>query len=227
MWLENDVLKVLFDERRGGMLIGDSFGFIEATSIEIARTKPIVIFDRGVARLKFPFFQSLNDAAPSIRRGDSWLVSSGVMRRDDEITPHTYEMVATLEGNRLSLAYKLNVARKERIAQSKIWLFANPKLLQKCMVSGRVIDEDIGRDPRWDILYDGEQPKAPITLFGSGGRLEVTGSTTPPVYAIVCRFKGPPDNERERGKLEVIYGWARDEPLKKGIYLGNLTLVYG
>lgn len=246
MWLKNDTLGVFFDERRGGMPVRDSFGFIEAASIEIADTEPIVIFDHGVARLKVPFFQSLNDRMPRIvKHSDSELMASGTMRRDKDITPHTYEMTATLKGNKLSLAYKLNVDRTEKITHSKIWLWTNPKLLQKCMMFGKIMGEDLGGDPRWDIPYDGEQPKTPITLYGSGGKLEVSGSTTPPVYAMVYRFKENLDNKAEGGKLEAVYGWARNllhkaeggklevvygwarDLLPKGTYSGNLTLVYG
>lgn len=220
MWLKNDVLKVFFDEHRGGMPVRDSFGFIEAASIEIADTEPIIIFNRGVARLKVPFFQSLNDRTPHIaKHSDSEFMASGAMRRGNDITPHTYEMTATLEGNKLNLAYRLNANRTEEITHSKIWLWANHRLLQKCKVSGKIVDKDLGRNPRWDLLYDGKQPETPITLFGSGSRLEVSGSTNPPAYTMVYRFKEYP-------KLEVVYGWARDI-LPEGTYLGNLALTYG
>lgn len=190
------------------MPVRDSFGFIMAASIEIAYTQSP------------PFSQSLEDGKPRIERyGDSKLVASGVMREGGKATPHPYEMTATLKENRLNLAYKLNVAITEKIIRSKIWLWTNHRCLQKCMMSGNHMDKDLGKLPNWDILYDGEQPENPITLFGSGGKLEVLGSTTPPVYAMVYRL-------REYPKLEVVYGWARGL-LQKGTYSGDLTLVYG
>lgn len=204
MWLKNDILRVFFGESRGGMPVRDSFGFLRAAAIEIAYASP--------------FFQSLKDRRPHIEKHGNSVVASGIMRRGREVTPHTYEMKATLEENRLNLTYKLNVAITEKIIRSKIWLWANHHSLQKCMMVGNLADKDLGRNPRWDTLYDGEQPKTPITLFGSGGKLEVTGSTTPPVYAEVWRFKKYP-------KLEVVYGWAKDL-LQKGTYSGNLTLTY-
>jgi len=207
MWLRNDVLEVFFDERRGGMPTKDSFGFLKAAAVEIASTRP------------FPYFQSLNDKRPRIRKyGNSCLVASGIMRRGRTVTPHTYEMVATLEGNRLKLSYKLNAVGTEKIIGSKIWLWTNPETLQTCMISGDIIDENIWIHPRWDMLYDGEQPKTPFTFFGSGGKLEIMGSTTPPIYAQVFRFKKYP-------KLEVAHGWAR-ELLQEGTYSGDLTLTY-
>jgi len=208
MWLKNDILEVFFDERRGGMPVRDSFGFIRAASVEIDYTG------------KFPHFQSLNDKKPHIERhGDSKLVASGIIQKKGKrATPHTYEMVATLEQNRLNLAYKLNAARTEEVVVSKIWLWTNPGVLQKCMMSGNIMDKDIGIHPRWDLLYDGEPSKTPITLFGPGGKLEVTGSITPPIYMRVWRFKKYP-------KLEVAHGWARGL-LQEGTYSGDLTLTY-
>lgn len=207
MWLKNDDLKVFFDERRGGMPTGDNFGFLTAAAIEIAHT------------LRPPFFQSSGDQRPRIeRRGDSELVASGTMWKGGVVAPHTYEMTATLKENRLNLAYKLNVARTEKIIRSKVWLWTNHRLLQKCMMSGNLMDKDLGRHPSWDILYDGEQPEKPITLFGSGGKLEIMGSTTPPIYAKVWRLKKYP-------KLEAVYGWAKGL-LQKGTYSGELALTY-
>ncbi len=164
MWLKNDILQVFFDERRGGMPVRDSFGFLRAAAIEIDYTG------------KFPHFQSLNDKTPHIeydtRRG---LVVSGIVQKGRRATPHTYEMVATLEKNRLNLAYKLNVTRTEKIIISKLWFWTNHDVLQKCMMSGNIMDEDIGIHPRWDLLYDGEPSKTPITLFGPGGNWKSRG----------------------------------------------------
>lgn len=189
MWLRNDALAVFFDERRGGMPVGDSFGFIRAAAIEIAYAQPP------------PFFQSLNDRRPHIEKHGNSVVASGIMRRGREVTPHTYEMKATLEGNRLDLAYRLNVARTEEVMRSKIWVWAARR----------------GKIPKgnWADIYLGRQPK-PFTLFG--GRLKISGSTTPPVYARVCHL-------REYPKYEVAYGWARGL-LQKGTYSGNITLDY-
>ena len=204
MWLRNDILRVFFDERRGGMPTKDNFGFLKASAIEIAYTP------------KSPSFQSLNDGRPHIEKHGSSLVASGVMRKGGKSTPHTYEMIATLEGNRLNLAYRLNVARTEKITRSKIWLFAG-KSLRRCEISGNVLNA-IGKTRNWKVLYYGEQLKPSITLLGPSGRLEILGSTIPPVYARVLCFKKYP-------KLEVIYGWAR-ELLQKGTYSGELALTY-
>ncbi len=73
MWLKNDILKVYFDERRGGMPVRDSFGFIKVASVEIARVWPP------------PFFQSLNERNPRIKKhGDSGLTMSGAMKKGGE-----------------------------------------------------------------------------------------------------------------------------------------------
>lgn len=207
MLLENDVLKVFFDEKRGGMPTKDSFGFLRAASIEIARSFP------------FPYFQSLNDDKPEIKKfSDSHLVASGIMRKGKEITPDTYEMTAMLKENKLSLTYKLNVIKSGDVMFSKIWLFTNP-LLSECMMSGKVLsDVRSASDLTWEMLYQGRQPEVPIIFFGRGGKLKVLGSTIPSVYTSIMRFKRYP-------KLEVTYAWASGL-LLKGTYSGNLTLVY-
>lgn len=223
MWLKNDVLRVFFDEHRGGMPTKDSFGFIRAASIEIASAWPP------------PFFQSFSDENPHIRKhGDSKLMVSGVMRKDlirGGYSPHTYEMAATLDGNKLDLAYKLNVARTENIIVSKIWLFS--RFFQKCAISDGVAFDAGGADGRdednwfypfikgssWRCIYakEGKQPES-ITLFDAGGRLEVLGATTPPILTKVFR--------RGCDQMEVAFGWATGT-LQKGTYSGNLVLVYG
>lgn len=206
MWLKNDALNVFFDERRGGMPVRDSLGFLRAASIEIAYKEP------------FPYFQSLNDKHPRVtKHSDSKLMASGVMRKGNVVTPHTYEMTATLEGNRLNLAYKLNVAITEKVIRSKIWLFSERSLL-RCEVSGNPVDKAIETSPAWDVLYVGIQPTAPITLMGPSGRLKIFGATNPSVYARVYRLKKYP-------KLEVVYGWAYNI-LQEGTYTGDLILTY-
>lgn len=207
MWLRNDILKVFFDERRGGMPTADSFGFIRAASVEIARAWPP------------PFSQSLNERNPHIKKhGASGFATSGAMKRGGKTTPHTYEMTATLEGNRLDLSYRLNAARTESVIRSKIWLFASP-LLSECEISGKIMHKALRKNPVWEFIYEGEQPRDPITLLGPNGTLGISGSTTPPVRAVVSRL-------RRYTKLEVAYEWARGT-LKKGAYSGGLTLTYG
>lgn len=210
MWLKNNVLGVFFDECRGGMPVRDSFGFINAAAVEIAYTLPP------------PSFQSLNDKIPHIKKHSyTCLATSGIMRKGEKSTSHTYEMIATLEGNRLKLSCKLNVAKTEKIARSKIWLFTAKGSLQRCEVSGKILNEDLGgSSPPWDVLYYGEQLRSPVILSGPRGRLEILGATIPPVYSKIL-------SHREYPKLEVVHGWARDSLLQKGTYSGNLTLTYG
>lgn len=207
MWLRSDILGVFFDERRGGMPVRDSFGFIRAASVEIARAWPP------------PFFQSLNERNPHItKHSDSKLMASGVMQRGEKSTPHTYEMTATLKENSLNLMYRLNVANTEKVLRSKVWLWTS-EILRVCSIGGSIVTDDLGKNPYWNVLYLGKQLKDPITLFGSGSRLEISGSTTPPIYARVCSLKKYP-------RLEVVYGWARNT-LSRGTYSGDLTLTYG
>lgn len=42
MWLKNDILRVFFDERKGGMPVRDSFGFINAVAVEIVYALTLV-----------------------------------------------------------------------------------------------------------------------------------------------------------------------------------------
>lgn len=193
VWLKNDFLQVFFDETRGGMPVKDSFGFLRASAIEIAyQTEP-------------PFFQSLNDENPHIRQYKNRVVASGVMKnKKGEVVPHTYSMTAMLENDNLNVRYDLNVARTEGVIRSKIWVFVqNPPHVF------------IKNQTRWMQLYLGEQPKS-LTLFG--GRLEISGGTTPPVYAQIYKVQ-------EYQKYEMAYGWAR-ELLQKGKYSGELTLKF-
>lgn len=206
MWLKNDALRVFFDERRGGMPVRDSFGFLRGSAIEIAYAMPP------------PFFQSLNDKHPRIaKHSDSKLVASGVMQRGGKSAPHTYEMTATLKENSLNLMYRLNIANTEKALRSKVWLLANK--MQACAINGDTTTKCPWGNPYWNDLYFGKQPSGPITLFGSGGKMEISGSTTPPVYARVCSLNKYP-------RLEVVYGWARNT-LSMGTYSGDLTLTYG
>jgi len=214
MWLGNDILKVFFDENRGGMPTADSFGILKMVSIEIARTMP------------HPFFQSLNDTRPHIKRDGSKLEVRGVMRKPlGEISPHTYEMEATVEENRLNLAYKLNVAEEEKIVHSKIWMWVKP--FQSYAIDGEVFDVKSKQPKReayckgsggtWYWLHEkmGPQPRS-ITLFYPDCRLGITGSTNP-YYTEIQRY--------EHEKMEVVYGWAKGL-LKKGTYSGSLVLTY-
>jgi len=229
MWLGNDVLKVFFDEDLGGMPTADSFGILRAVSIEIARTRP------------FPFFQSLYDTRSRIKCDGSRLVASGVMCKPvppedfilplrtipplGEISPHTYEMEATVEGNRLSLAYRLNVAAEEKIVHSKIWMWTKP--FQSYTIDGETFNVR-NKQPAWvehcaksgGTWYFLEaragQPKS-ITLFDSSGRLRISGATIPPCYTEIQRY--------EHEKMEVVYGWAKNL-LQKGTYSGKLELTY-
>lgn len=206
MWLKNDILKVYFDERRGGMPVRDSFGFLRASAIEIAYAMPP------------PFFQSLNYKHPRVKKhGDSGLTMSGAMKKGRETMPHTYKMTATLKGNKLNLSYRLKTTETERVIRSKIWLFAN-QILPECAISGKIMHEVIRENPVWEFIYEGEQPRNPITLLGPCGTLGILGSTIPSVRAVVSRL-------REYTKLEVAYEWARGT-LEKGVYLGDLTLTY-
>jgi len=213
VWLGNDILKVFFDENLGGMPMADSFGVLRAVSIEIARTRP------------FPFFQSLYDTRPRMRCDGSKLVALGVMRKLlGEISPHTYRMEATVEGNRLNLVYRLNVEVEEEIVHSKIWLWTKP--FQSYTIDGETFDirskrsaleENSPSGGRW---YYPEvragQPES-IILFDSSGRLRISGSTTPPCYTEIQRY--------EHEKIEVVYGWAKGL-LQKGTYSGKLELKY-
>lgn len=213
LWLGNDILKVFFDERLGGMSTADSFGVLKAVSIEIARTRP------------FPFFQSLYDTRPRIKCDGSKLVALGVMRKLlGEISPHTYRMEAAVEGNRLSLSYRLNVAEEEEIVHSKIWMWTKP--FQNYTIDGKTFDvrskppalvEQCPSGGTWYYpeVRDG-QPES-ITLFDSSGRLRISGSTIPPCYTEIQRY--------EHEKVEIVYGWAKGL-LQKGTYSGKLELTY-
>lgn len=206
MWLENDDLRIFFNEERGGMPTEDSFGFLRAASIEIAYTR------------EFPFFQSLNDRHPHLERRDNMVIARGVMSKGETTVPHTYKMVATLDGNELSLAFELNVTKMERITRSKIWLWTNESL-DTCVMSGEILDKGAGpEESDWRWLYDGKQPEEPIVFLGSKGGLEIQGTTTPPIYASVISLKRYP-------KLETAYGWAVDS-LETGTYLGHFILTY-
>lgn len=158
MWLKNDILKVFFDERRGGMPVKDNFGFLRAAAIEIAYTH------------KPPFFQSLNDESPNIEKHGNTIVASGIMRRGLNITPHAYTMKAVLEGNKLRLSYALDVVRTERIVRSKTWVWVQ---------RGRKT-----KGAEWVDLYKGEQRQKPVIIDG----LKISGSTIPPGYERVCRL---------------------------------------
>lgn len=214
MWLGNDILKVFFDENLGGMPMEDSFGILRAVSIEIVRTRP------------FPFFQSLYDTRPRIKCDGSRLEVLGVMRKPlGEISPHTYRMEATVEGNRLNLVYRLNIGAEEQIVHSKIWIWT--RLFQSYMIDGETFDVENKR-PAWVEhcpTYGGTwyflearagQPES-ITLFDSSGRLRISGLTIPPCYTEIQRY--------EHEKMEVVYGWAKGL-LQKGIYSGRLELTY-
>jgi len=214
MWLGNDALKVFFEENLGGMPTADTFDIISAVSIEIARTKP------------FPFFQSLNDTRPRIKRDGSKITVQGIMRKPlGEIMPHTYEMEATIEENRLNLAYRLDVARDEQIVQSKIWMWVKP--FQSYAMDGETFDVKSKRSMQeeycarsggtWYYLEERIGQPGSITLFYPNCRLRITGSTTPPYYTEIQRY--------EDKKMEVVYGWARGL-LKKGMYSGSLELTY-
>jgi len=206
MWLENDVLKVFFDEKRGGMPTGDSFGFLRAASIEIAYTSVI------------PFFQSLNDKHPQLEKRGNMVIARGIMSKGKTVVPHTYKMTATLEGNELRLAFELSVTKTERIVRSKIWLWTNEPL-DTCMLSGEILDEDLDPEkPNWNLLYQGEQPEKPIVFLGTKGRLEILGETTPSIYASVISLRKYP-------KLETAFGWAT-ESFQKRIYSGSFLLTY-
>jgi len=213
VWLGNDALKVFFDETLGGMPTADSFGILRAVSIEIVRTRP------------FPFFQSLYDTRPRIKCDGSMLVALGIMRKPlGEISPHTYRMEATVEENRLNLAYRLNVEEEEEIVHSKIWLWTRP--FQSYAIDGETFDirskqpvfvENCPSGGTWDYLeVRAGQPES-ITLFDSSGRLRISGSTTPQCYTEIQRY--------EQEKIEVVYGWAKGL-LQKGTYSGRLELTY-
>ena len=214
MWLGNDILKVFFDENMGGMPTADSFGILKAVSIEVARTRP------------FPFFQSLNDTRPRIKCDGNKLVAMGIMRKPlGEISPHTYAMEAAVEENRLSLAYRLNVAAEEQIVHSKIWMWTWP--FQSYEIGGETFDVKSKQPVRgeyckksggtWYFLEVKTGQPESITLFYPDCRLKITGSTSPPCYTEIQRY--------ENAKMEVVYGWAKDL-LKRGKYSGSLTLAY-
>jgi hypothetical protein len=211
MWLGSyDNLKVFFNERRGGMPTADNFGILRAVSVEIARTS------------SFPFFQSLNDTRPRMKHDGSKLEVQGVMRKSKEVSPHTYEMEATIEGNRLNLAYRLNVAAEEEIIHSKIWVWTKP--FQAYAIDGETFR--VGRGQKgyrtksggiWYLLEARPgQPKS-ITLLDSSGRLIISGSTIPPCFTEIYCY--------ENKKIEVVYGWAKDQ-LQKGTYSGKLEIAY-
>ena len=206
MWLENDELRVFFDEKRGGMPTEDSFGFLRAASIEIGYTA------------QFPFFQSLNDKHPWMEKRGNTVTAQGFVSKGKITGSNAYKMVATLNGNELSLAFELNVAREEEITRSKIWLWTNEPL-DKCMMSGKILDKGAGpEDSAWRWLYDGKQPKEPIVFLGVEGKLEILGTTIPSIYASVISLKKYP-------KLETAFGWAVDS-FQKGVYSGNFLLTY-
>jgi hypothetical protein len=210
MWLGNDTLKVFFDEKRGGMPVADSFGILRAVSVEIARTRP------------FPYFQSLNEKKPHIKVDGSEIRVKGVMQKSGEVLPHTFELDAAIEENRLSLDYRLNVAADSRIVESKIWLWTKP--FQSYAVDAAKFDirskTSIARFRKqggtWHLLEERLGQPALIRLFGNSS-LSVSGSTTPPYYSEIYRY--------EYEKLEVVYGWAK-AILKKGVYSGSLVLTY-
>jgi len=135
-------------------------------------------------------------------------------------------MTATLEENRLNLSYKLNVAKSEKIINSYMWVWTN-RTLHKCSVSGKILNEDTEpQNSIWDRIYFGKQLKEPITFLGPSGKLEIQGSTSPPVCSEISSLKKYP-------KLEAVYGWVFPpsnpevfEILRKGTYFGNMSLTY-
>lgn len=206
MWVKNDILNVFFDKKKGGMPVKDNYGFIRAVSVEISYEN------------QFPHLQSLNDKNPFIKKhSNTKLLASGIMQKDDMITPHKYEMIATLKRNTLNLEYGLYVSKPEKIIISKIWLFSD-KSLQVCKIKDNTLDRTINENEDWKTLYNGNQLDFPVILSGSNGELEISGSTSPPIFMRVWSLKKYP-------KFEIVYGWAKGL-LEKRIYSGNIILTY-
>lgn len=202
MWLKSKDVGVRFDEKWGGMPMGDSLGLLRCVSIELA-------LKRG------PFFQSRNDTRSQIKRLDSGLITSGIMRRRGEALKlkHTYELKAKLEDNELYLDFKLNVPTTESIIRSKIWFLT--RWFDKCIVDGKPLK--IGEmSPAWKLVK--RTPEQPTSIVLSNGKfsLEIQGNTDPSVFWSLYKYN----------KLEVIYGWAQEE-IEKGTYTGSFKVIYG
>jgi len=195
MWLKSKKVGVRFDEKRGGMPMGDSLGILKCASVELA-------LKRGPY-----FFQSRNDNNPRMKRQDSRLTASGIMRkRPGRVLEHTYELKAKLEGNELYLDYKLKVPETERIFRSKIWLLT--RCFEKCTVDGKPIK--IGEmAPDWNLIK--RMPKQPKSIILSDDKfsLEIQGSTDPSVFWSFYKYTHDGKTDVPRGlynKLEIIYG---------------------
>jgi len=212
MWLKSKEVGVHFDEKWGGMPMMDSLGILKCASIELA-------LKRGPT-----FFQSRNDTHPRMKRHDSGLIASGIMRRRGEVLEHTYELKAKLEDNELYLDFRLNVPTTERIFRSKIWFLT--RWFDKCIVDGEHVE--VGEmSPSWNLIE--RMPKQPksIVLCDDTFSLEIQGSTDPSVSWSLYKYSPPSKSSTwAYNKLEIIYGWA-EENIKKGTYTGSFKVIYG
>jgi len=214
MWLKSKDVGMHFDEKRGGMPMGDSLGILKCASIELA-------LERGPY-----FFQSRNDTHPRIKRQDSGLTASGIMRKKGKVLEHTYELKAKREHNELYLDFKLNVPTTEHIFRSKVWFLT--RWFGKCIVDGKPIK--IGEmTPNWNLIK--RMPKQPKSVILSDDKfsLEIQGSTDPSVFWSFYKYAHDGKEDVPRGrykKLEIIYGWA-EENIEKGMYTGRFKVIYG
>ncbi len=213
MWLKSKDVGVRFDEKWGGMPMGDSLGLLRCVSIELA-------LKRG------PFFQSRNDTHPRMKRHDSGLTASGIMRKKPgKVLKHTYELKAKLEDNELYLDFRLNVPTTERIFHSKIWFLT--RWFGKCIVDGKPIK--LGEmAPAWKLIKRTSKQPESVVLCNGKASLEIQGSTDPSVYWSLYNL---PPFKRERlarpyNNLEIIYVWA-EENIEKGTYTGSFKVIYG
>ena len=202
MWLDSEKVGVRFDEEWGGMPMEDSLGILRCASVELA-------LEGGST-----FFQSRNDSYPLMKKLDSGLVASGVMRkRHGRVLKHTYELKAKLEGNELYLDFKLNVPTTESISRSKVWFLT--RWFGKCMVDGKPVK--VGEmSPAWKSVKRMAGQPTSVVLYGDRFSLEIQGSTDPSVYFALAKSN----------KLEAVYGWA-EEHIEKGTYAGSFKVIYG
>ena len=212
MWLKSKEVGVHFDEAWGGMPMMDNLGILKCASIELAMEKGPY------------FYQSRNDTHPRIKRHDSGLTASGIMRkRHGKDLKHTYELKAKLEGNELYLDFKLNVPKTERIFRSKVWFLT--RWFGKCIVDGKPMK--FGVSPSWKLID--RMPKQPksVVLCNGKGSIEIQGSTDPSTFWSLYTYCPPSKSSTwSYNKLEIIYGWAEDN-IEEGTYTGSFKVIYG